>query len=467
MSGRPQTSTHPTPHILRAYHLFQALAHLSAHLTRMQRRAFLQSAAAAALSAAAPAPLRAAASLHSHSLWTQTWQAALKTLAGNIRRLPQFPHPVLIEGSTYLGVWHECGPHESLAYAQLAAFIPPADGQPAPIDVALNAHRVFFALQRPDGQIPAAVKFSGFSWGQLQMVTPLAATAWQLAQLSGNESFLAQAYEACSRWDAWLRRYRNTRGTGLVEAFCTYDTGQDHSPRWDGVPNACPHFDARICPPAPSVPRLCPDLSASVFGARVALSAMASALGRTAEAQRWTDDAEHIRQLILSRLWSPEDASFYDLAPDNTFVRIRTVANLRILAEHLLRLSVPRERDLFHALLTRQLRNPRAYWPRYPFPSVALDDTHFVRPIPRNSWGGASQALTALRTLRWMDHYNLHHQQRHLMQSWCHAILRAQAFRQQLDPDSGVFTLPDPGGYSPAALVFLHFAHRLGHAPNL
>lgn len=78
------------------------------------------------------------------------------------------------------------------------------------------------------------------SWGQVQMVVPVAATAWEVSQITQDESFLSEAYNACSRWDAGLRRYRDTRGTGLVEAFCTFDTGQDNSPRWAGVSDECP-----------------------------------------------------------------------------------------------------------------------------------------------------------------------------------------------------------------------------------
>jgi hypothetical protein len=91
-----------------------------------------------------------------------------------------------------------------------------------------------------------------------------------------------------------------------------------------------------------------------------------------------------------------------------------------------------------------------------------LDDPQFVRPIPRNSWGGASQALTALRTLRWMKHYGKEVELRVLMTAWCKAIMRAESFCQQIDPATGEFTQPDPGGYSPCALVFLRFSHRLG-----
>jgi hypothetical protein len=193
---------------------------------------------------------------------------------------------------------------------------------------------------------------------------------------------------------------------------------------------------------------------------------MAKALGKPAEAERWQTDAETIRQLILDKLYSEEDAAFYDLDPQGNFVRVRSDVISRVLGEHVLQLSNPRDRSIFNAVWTRQLHNPKAFWSPFPFPSIALDDPAFVRPIPRNSWGGASQALTALRAPRWMVHYGKQTELNMLMRQWCGAILRHGEFRQQIDPTSGDFTQPDPGGYSPAALVFLSFARTLGKYPK-
>lgn len=413
--------------------------------------------------------------------WKRTWDAAVAVLAGNIRTVPGYARPVLLEGSTYQGIWQECGPHEGLVYATLAKYIQAdrtgttlAGTTPAGtslagaasgttlLEAARSNHMAFFELQRPDGQLPASVKTTENGYGQIQMVVPIAATAWELSQLTGDEELLAKAYQACSRWDAWLGQYRDTRKTGLVEGFCTYDTGHDNSPRWKGIPNRCPDADARKCPPLASMPRLCPDLSATVYGGRIALAAMARALGKRTEAARWEADAETIRQLILDKLYSPEDAAFYDLDAQNQFVRVRSDVISRVLGEHVLDLSKARDKAIFEAVWTRQLNNPKAFWTPYPLPSIAVDDPAFVRPIPRNSWGGATQALTALRAPRWMAHYGKQAELDYLMRQWCEAIMRHGEFRQQMDPLTGEFTQPDPGGYSPAALVFLSFAHRLG-----
>jgi hypothetical protein len=287
------------------------------------------------------------------------------------------------------------------------------------------------------------------------MVVPIAATAWELARATGDDELLQKAYSACSRWDAWLLRYRNTRGTGLVEGFCTYDTGHDNSPRWAGVPNRCPDADARRFPAVAGMPRLCPDLSATVYGARMALAAMARALHKDEEAARWEESAAHLRGLILSLLVDPRDGLFYDLDAQGKFVRVRSDVLSRVCGEH-----VP-DQKAFEALWEGQLHNPKAFWGAYPLASIAMDDPAFVRPIPRNSWGGAAQALTALRAPRWMEHYGKSSELALLMSRWCEAIGRDGTFRQQLDPLTGEFTQADKPGYSPAALVMMDFTWRL------
>ena len=390
--------------------------------------------------------------------WAQTWDAALDVLAANMRVVPKYDKPMLMEGAVYPGAWMECGPNEGLVYADLRKFVTKVD----PVAVARANHMAFFALQREDGQIPSSIKLSGeVGFGQIQMVVPIAATAWELSQMVKDEELLTTAYTACGKWDAWLRQYRDTRRTGLVEGFCTYDTGHDNSPRWAGVPNRCPDSDARKFPPGVGVPRLCPDLSATTYGGRVALAAMARALGKKSEAARWDEDAEEIRRLILDKLYSPEDAAFYDLDIAGKFVKVRSDAMSRVMGEHVLKLSNAGDKKIFDAVWTRQLHNPKAFWAPFPLTSVAMDDPAFVRPIPRNSWGGATQALTALRAPRWMEHYGKGAELRVLMHAWVEAISRHNEFRQQMDPWTGDFTRADASGYSPAALVYLDFIRRL------
>jgi hypothetical protein len=454
------------------------------------RRAFLKQTALAAGATALPSsalnlfaqPPQASTAPRPHfptsnPAWATTWDAALAVLAGNVRSMPRYDHPVLVEGSSYAGIWLECAPQEGQVYGTLQKYVSTPADHPTPLQTARANHMALFAQQKPDGQLPACIKLADkvgtdAGYGQIQMVVPIAATAWDIFQATQDQALLETAYTSCSRWDAWLRQYRDTRKTGLCEGFCTYDTGMDNSPRWKGIRPQCPGADARKCPDDPTMPRLCPDLSATVYGGRIALAAMARALGKRDDEARWLADAEHIRHLILTKLYSPEDAAFYDLDAQNKFVRVRSVVTLRVLGEHVL--DPHKDKHIFNDIWTKQVHNPAAFWAPYPFPSSALDEPTFVRPIPRNSWGGASQALTALRAPRWMPYYGKHAELNHLMQQWCSAIMRhteeaktsaerMEQFRQQMDPLTGDFTQPDPGGYSPCALTFLDFARRLSH----
>jgi hypothetical protein len=396
----------------------------------------------------------------------RTWNAALATLSANVKLLSTYPRPVLIEGAEYRGVWLECGPMEGLVYAKLAELVPHVEGKPNPAEIARGNHTAFFARQHEDGQLPAYIWTDTVGYSQIQMVVPVAATAWELVQLTRDEELLKTTYAACSRWDAWLKRYRNTRKTGLVEGFCTYDTGMDNCPRWAGIPNSCPDDDARKCPPVSSLPRLCPDLSATVYGGRIALAAMAQALGRNKEADQWLEDAEIIRQLIIKKLYCAEDAAFYDLDAQGKFVRVRSDVISRVMGEHVLKLDIASDRQIFDDVWTRQLHNPNAFWAPFPLTSVAMDDPLYVRSIPANSWGGASQALTALRATRWMEHYGKQREFRHLMQQWVAAINESGkstgVFLQQMNPMTGEFTRNGAeNGYTSTALVYLDFVRRL------
>ena len=88
------------------------------------------------------------------------------------------------------------------------------------------------------------------------------------------------------------------------------------------LPLPCPDKDAKKHAAIPTLPRLCPDLSATVYGARAA-----------AHYPQWRKNhgktrtvgpsGPKIRRLILSRLYVEVDAAFYDLHAQSHFVKIR------------------------------------------------------------------------------------------------------------------------------------------------
>lgn len=372
------------------------------------------------------------------------YDEALAGLAANCKMVKGYAHPVLFEGGCYQGIWLECAPLESIVY-----------GKHAP-QVAEATHDAFFSNQREDGYLPCIVSGSGINTAQIQMVVPIAATALETADLINDEAFLARAYDACGRWDDWLARNRNTRGTGLCELFCQFDSGHDGSPRLAGLPEECPEKNAAICPDAGKLPYLAPDLSATVYGGRAALAKMADRLGKTAEADKWREKAEVIRQLIIKYCFCSEDECFYDVDAKGEFVRVRGDVLTRVFSEHVV------DQQMFDRIYERHIKNPESFWTPYPLPSIAADDPAFVKRIPVNSWGGASQALTALRSSRWFNHYAKSEDHKHLMTQWIDALMRTPYFMQQINPWTGEFTECKTKDYSPAMCVFIDFVDRLG-----
>ena len=181
---------------------------------------------------------------------------------------------------------------------------------------------------------------------------------------------------------------------------------------------------------------------------------MAREMNRGAEEARWLQSAESIRKLILDRLYDPLDGAFYDIDSHDKFVRVRGDLITRVMGEHVV------DQKLFEEVWRAPVAQSGGVLAAI---SVPLDRRG--RPVLRAAdsaklMGGASQALTALRTPRWMEHYGKQTEFVHLMTQWVSALVQSGEFLQQMDPDTGEFS-PDRGAYSPAMLTLFDFTWRL------
>jgi len=379
------------------------------------------------------------------------YQAAVEGLRANI--INPFPvdgenndMPILIEGGGYNGVWLECGPLEGLVYGLLYE-----------MDVALANHSIFFKYQHEDGYIPFAFIKGEKRTSQIQMVVPIAKTALEVYEYTKDDNFLITAYNACSKWDMWLSKYRDSRNLELCELFCEYDTGHDNSGRFDHpdgrIPKPCPDNDARKCNQIGALPWLAPDLSATLYGGRIALSKMAKIMGMDREAEKWRQKAEATKNAIMTYLFDAETLCFYDLDNKGKYVRIISDVLSRVLCEHVV------DGRLFEEIFKRHIINPEGFWTPYPMPSVAAGDPKFNHNLPPNCWGGPTQALTALRAPRWFEYYGKPSYLVHVMKQWIKALLKAEDFMQQMNPWTGEFSTGKK--YSPAMCVMIDYVSRL------
>lgn len=357
--------------------------------------------------------------------------------------------PILHEGGTYFGCWLEST--GTINTEVLARFLP---------EVAENTYRGFAAFQREDGLLPYKITAEGPSYRQIQLVTPLARSVWNYSRLHEKETsadtsdFLPVMYEAMRRYDRWIGAYRDTRGTGCVEAFGTFDTGHDLSPRFWHVPDVPYRGDAAACDPhSPLLPFLAPDLTANIFCQRTYLSKIADRLEYPDAGQDWLRMAEQSLDSLYRHCFDEQDGFFYDRDRHDQWVRVQSDVLLRVLACEV------GDGEFFAETLRRYLLNTSKFFAKYPLTSIAMDDPRFDPFIHYNSWSGPTNFLTILRTPHAFEHHR-----RHVELSWVlHPILsafaRSDRFAQCLSPWTGEMGFTEQ--YSPSILALLDIAERL------
>lgn len=374
----------------------------------------------------------------------------------HVRPLPGYSEPVFLISETYPGVWME-HVYDAIRWAEL---------EPDMAPVARAQVRLFLDNQKEDGQLPynvldvskaASAGRAPVGFSQIQECVSFARLCWEASRLNQDEALLQDAYERCARWDLWLVRNRMTRGTGLIELFCQYDSGHDNSARFAEIPGPCPERDAKKCHNLPCLPMICPDMNAVLYGSRRALAEMAEALGRSDEAAQWRQRAEEIRKTLRRLCYCPEDDFYYDVDPQGTMRKFRSIHIASLFQERVLTQA---EADRIYR---RHLKDERAFWTPYPFPSMAVNDPASRQDRPGNSWGFYSQGLTALRTLRWMDQYGYQEDQKELLRRWVNALSdnRARRFCQELHPLTGQASECSQW-YSSAMLLFVSGCRALG-----
>lgn len=367
------------------------------------------------------------------------WHTAIAELDLCIRSLDGSA-PVLNEGGVYHGCWLEST--GTINVEVLARFAP---------QIVADTLRLFAAHQRDDGMIPYKVTADGPGYSQIQIVTPLARVVWRHFQRTGDRALLRNMYDAMVRYDAWLERYRDTRGTGGVEAFCAFDTGHDLSPRFWFAPDRAYCGDARLSDPGASgIPYVAPDLTANVACQRSYLALIAEALGE--DSQPWRDAAERSLAALYEQCFDSEDGFFYDRDRSGNPVRIQSDVLARVLACEV------GNAEFFAQSLRRYLMNTRKFLAHYGFTSIAMDDPRFDHDASRNSWGGPVNFLALLRA---PEAFELHGHVAELGLTTAPvlaALAIADRFPQCLDPWSGQAGFTEV--YSPSILWFLDALER-------
>lgn len=255
----------------------------------------------------------------------------------------------------YVGVWQWDALFHALAYRHIDR------------KIAQDQIRVVLDHQRSDGMIPDAIHDEGtithLSFPVDADVTkpPLLAWAlWKLYQSDGDREYLEELYEPVVRWNRWWLENCDLDGDGLCEYPHPFSSGLDDNPIWDA-----------------GMPVTAPDLNTYLVLQMENLGRIASAIGLTAEARAWEEQAEaHLRRMI-AMLWDEEAGLFWPRLKGQIIPVLTPFSLFPLITGRLPAIMAQR--------LVSHLINPREYWTKYPVPTVAISDPHYN---PLQMWRG-------------------------------------------------------------------------------
>ena len=261
-------------------------------------------------------------------------------------------------------------------------------------------------------------------------------------------------YTAMASFDKWLVNNRDTRKTGCVEAFSTFDTGHDNSPRFWHVPDTPHAGDASQCQPdSPILPFIAPDLTANVYCQRKYLALMADELGDDNNSD-WLSLSDTSLTGLFTHCFHGEDTFFYDLDINNQHVKVQSDVLLRVLACEV------GDHTLFKQALHKYLLNTGKFFAKYPFPSISLDEARFDPTSTNyNSWSGTTNFLSLIRAPHAFEYHGHVVELTWVMQQILSAFTHMDRFPQTLNPWTGEAGFTEV--YSPSILCLLDYIERL------
>lgn len=398
----------------------------------------------------------------------QTIEERIRTI--HIRCFRGRTEPLFLISDTYPGIWLE-HVYDSVLYARM---------YPAEIHLAENTIRLFLSYQTTEGQLPCYV-WNGdklphlpaealVGYGQVQECVSFAALCLEVAKMTNDRAFLTEVYDGCCRWDNWLRKYRMTTKHGLIEMFVGYDTGHDNSGRLSDMAHPHNHVspEGKICnashlPEDDGVtPILALDMNCNFYATQTALAEMAELLGKTEEAADWREKSREVKTNILTQLYDPEDAFFYDADRNGKLRKYKCSTIFHLFLEGVL--DPVADAEHISEIYMRHIKNPEEFWTPYPFPSMAANDPSFRKHTASNCWGYFSEGLIALRCTRWMDRYGFSTDFDVLCEKYLEAWTRCYdkvKLGQELDPFTGEPSAASEW-YSSGMLFYLYAAKRCG-----
>lgn len=180
-------------------------------------------------------------------------------------------------------------------------------------ELAKDAIRAVLTQQREDGFI--AHMMNPLDCSDVTQPQVLAWGVWEVYQKTKDVDFLKECVPALEKYLTWDANHRDVNGNGLLEWLTEPDyteckcgeSGLDNSPRFDFAED----MDA---------------IDFSCFQARDAryLAKIYRELGQNAEAEKWQNVFETLKEKISTQMYDEKTGAFYDRLFDGSLTRVLT-----------------------------------------------------------------------------------------------------------------------------------------------
>jgi len=241
--------------------------------------------------------------------------------------------------------------------------------------------------QAKDGRIP---HFASFLSQSDKTQPPL--IAWAITNLDVEIQYLKEAYPKLKKYNMWLYENRRLK-SGLFFWQHSYESGIDNSPRFTDRSEKEKRDLTRIA---------AIDLNSYIILQNQALITIAEKLKNKDNFVDYEEDItlfhqknEELINLIQKNLWDEEVGLYFDFdIVEERRIKINTIASFFPLIA-----GIPTEEQVNKLL--QHLENPEEYNTLIPLPTVALNDTTFVK----DTWRGPVWLNTAYLVIKGLERY--------------------------------------------------------------
>ena len=293
---------------------------------------------------------------------------------------------VLVEGDIWRAIWFETQPMGGSMYGKFN------------LEIARNNFDVVLDGQWENGKLPHLTRLKGPK-GTHQAVGFNAVAQYGLDLyylLNRDAAFLNKLEQALTRYEAYLWETRDPKGKGVLEAYCSSDTGED------GQANN--RYDLGRERDKTKHPRFVYSVSvtADSYANRTVLAQIAALHGDEAKRLAWQAKADELQKKAKEYFWVEDRKATFDRDSKGDVLPALNQLNIRAMAQGLF------TQQMADDFVRCHLMNPQEFFTPYPIPSTAINSPTFLnmeKSTEYCSWAGPSQGLTLQRSVKALENY--------------------------------------------------------------